>query len=780
MRFDPRRHALGMALTALYGAAFLWPFRGFFPRFSTHLIADHGDTLLLHLHCAWQWLALAEDRASELLRLPTLHPYSSGMAFGEPLLGVALPFAPVHALTGSTAAAFNAAVLASFLLLGVAIFLWARDLFASPTAGLLAAVLVIFNPWRVHFLSALNLLTIHYLLFGLWLIGRWLRRPRLATLLGAALLFHVQLITAAQAAIAGIYLACIWLAVVWVHSRFRWSRARVVQGLVASCLFVGLGLPWLGFFQEAFDATSGLLRTTDMQLFSSPFASMLRRLGGFSELGGLAALGVPALIFAAKRKLLPPGTGADLLGLGCGIVTLFVLARGPYLGPDADPTALPGYYAARYLPLLDLLRAPIRLAALTPVYLALLAGGGLAVVQLLVRHRVAERWAPLWFLVPLVFTWLWPELDRGMASPIFLRPQDRELATELGRLPPESAILSLPLQLNHRGGSAVDERVLIHRRAQIGGFASIVPEVFWNAQRALGQWPEGGHAMAQALGATHLVVPEGWVRRQRVAVDRHGYRVVATVAGHSIVAMPPREEVEPAFELRVPSVAAEDRWLTLSLFQSAPSFHPRGHQELSATWRGPDRETRVPALALFPGVAGPTDPILIHVPTPAGAGRTRLLVDLPLHPIETTVELGRHLTSFDAPIRDASISLASGSRLPASVRADSAFGLEVELEASAGPILLATSIQGLPDRRGATSLAYQFRGGGQTLTARPRQQAVLAGDLAPGDRIRQRWYLMAPRRPGRYDLFVRLTVMGAETNPMPWVRLVTGLRVVPE
>ena len=47
MRFDPRRHALGMALTALYGAAFLWPFRGFFPRFSTHLIADHGDTLLL-------------------------------------------------------------------------------------------------------------------------------------------------------------------------------------------------------------------------------------------------------------------------------------------------------------------------------------------------------------------------------------------------------------------------------------------------------------------------------------------------------------------------------------------------------------------------------------------------------------------------------------------------------------------------------------------------------------------------------------------------------------
>src|SRR5215471_3081341 len=96
---EGRRPGLAAACLGLS----LLPFRVFLPRLSTHLIGDNPDTLLQHLHCAWQWLALSEGRWRDLLRLPTMAPYWSGLAFGEPLVGVTLLFAPVHWLTGSTA-----------------------------------------------------------------------------------------------------------------------------------------------------------------------------------------------------------------------------------------------------------------------------------------------------------------------------------------------------------------------------------------------------------------------------------------------------------------------------------------------------------------------------------------------------------------------------------------------------------------------------------------------------------------------------------------------------
>ena len=769
--------AFPILLGGLYLGLALLPFRVFLARFSTHLIGDRPDTLLQHLHCAWQWLALAEGRFGEILSLPTMYPYRSGLVFGEPLVGVTLPFAAVHALTGSTTAAFNTAVVASFLLLGAATYLWVRDLFESSAAGLLAAVLVIFNPWRVHFLTALNLLTIHYAVFGLWMLGRWLRRPSLALLLGAALCFHVQLVTAAQGAIVGSALALCWVAAVWLRSRLQVRALRVLHGALAMALFVALALPWALFFREAFEAARGLPRTDQMQRFSLPFAQMAELFGVFGPLGMLAAIGAPAVWLAIRGRRLRPGVGTDLLGLALGASALFVVARGPYVGSPTDPTALPGYYVARVLPWLDLFRAPIRLAAFVPLVLAVLAGGGMALFERLLRERLPRRAGALCAAIPLGFTLLWPPLVGAMGAPITARPEDRDLATALRALPSDAVILPLPLDLEP-SGAAVDERVLIHRRSQVGGFASIMPPLFPQVANQMGQWPFDGKEVAQVLGATHLVVPDAWLRRGGSVALREGYQPITSVAGRTVVSVPAHSLPVASLRFRAPATAAAGRWLTLSVSQTEPSLHTRGHEFLAAAWRSGGRQARVEALALLPGIVSPQDPILIHVPTPDAPGRYDLSVDFPSLPIEASIDVRDVQTSADRPIREASIELTAGYAPPDAVRAKLSFRVGVRIEAGPGPILLASSLERLPDRRGETLVVYRYR----SRVAEPSSGAIaqpgLSGDLAPGEAIEQTWYLSAPPHPGRYDLLVRLAARGDAAMPMPWIELMSDLRVV--
>jgi hypothetical protein len=797
MKASARRLVPWALLAAAYAAALVAPFRVFLPRFTTHLIGDHGDALLQHLHCAWQWLALAEGRASELLALPTMHPYRSGFVFGETLLGVTLPLAPLHLLTGSTAATFNTAVVLSFPLLALAVFLWVRELFHSPAAGLLAAILVAFTPWRVHYLSALNVLTVHYAIFGMWLLSRWLVRPALPTLLGAALLFHLQLVTSAQVALAAIYLSCIWLLAVWLGSARGFERRRVGQIAVAASVFLGLGLPWLDFFREAFDATPGLLRTGEMASYSAPFPAMARQLGALGPLGIFSAAGSVALALGYRRGWLSRVSVLSLSGLALGSVALFVVGRGPYLGPETDPTALPGYYAARWLPLLGAVRAPLRLAAMTPVFLAMLAGGGLAMAERWTLEKFSGRWARAWLLFPLLLALLWPALPPGMAAPIAQRPPDRSLAAELARLPASAVILSLPMD-PEPSGAAVDERVLVHRRAQIGGFASIVAEPFRHAMRRLGQWPYDGTEAARALGATHLVVPARWLGPHGAAIAERGYKVVVSVAGRAVLSLPParREAAElryverraavgsatlRGFLLEVPTAAAAGRWLTFSLSPAQWSFDPRAHRSLVARWTGPEGVVEVGAHAFSAGITGPDAPIQIHVPTPESTGPHELIVDHPAGPIEAAVDIRAAPTSLDAAVRDVSITLATGYRTPGSVRAGQPFRVDVSLTVGpAAPILLATSRCDLPERCGEIVLSYQFRRLGRpqglVASAETPPRTALSRDLIPGDGYEQTWYLRPPPLPGRYALFVRLGAHGSDAHTA-WIQLIDALRV---
>jgi hypothetical protein len=216
----------------------------------------------------------------------------------------------------------------------------------------------------------------------------------------------------------------------------------------------------------------------------------------------------------------------------------------------------------------------------------------------------------------------------------------------------------------------------------------------------------------------------------------------------------------------------------LSVYQTEPSLHSRGHEVLAAAWRSGERTLRVDALALFPGIVSPQAPILIHVPAPEAPGRYELGVDFPAFPIEATIAVRDVETSADEPIRDASIELAAGYRAPDALRVKGSFRVAVRIEAGPGPILLASSLVRLPDRLGETLVVYRFRPRTSESASGAIAQPGLSGDLVPGEAIEQTWYLSAPTHPGSYDLLVRLAARGGSGMPMPWIELMRDLRVV--
>jgi hypothetical protein len=780
MHRDSRRWLCSAALAAIYGLAILIPFRVYWPRIETHLIADHGDALLQHLHCAWQWHALAEGRFGELLRLPTLAPFPNGFAFGEPLVGICAPLAPLFALTGSSAAAYNGAVIASFLLLALGVYLWARDLFSSATAGLAAAMLVVFDAWRMHYLSALNVLSVHFATFALWLLGRWIARGGLAHLIGAALSVHVQLVSAAQGAIVASYVAGVWLGVAWLASGLAISRRRLAEGAAALLFFLVLCAPWISFFAPAFAARSGLRSAAELRAYSETYAGMAHEFGILGWRGGLALCGAGALGFALRRGSWPFARAIDLLGISLGAGLLFVLARGPWSGSEHAPTLLPAYYVEQILPGLDLLRAPIRLAAFTPIALALLGAGAFACLE---RSRMLGPRAPawLWRFLPLALSAGWPALDPSMGAPIAERPRERELAERLAELSPSAVILPLPLALSERAGAAVDERVLIHRRRQIGGFASIIPGLFSRAAYSLGSWPRAGNEIARALGATHIVAPEAF-GRDREALDRGGIRALATLSGQTLFELLPRSSRSAPDRAVVPRAAAANRWLTAALFGGAERFDARGYFEVPARWRGSDSsEERVSAFAFIDAVVGPKDPIRLQVPTPTRPGHYELAIDFPGFAIAETLEIEDRSTSLEAPLGALKVALSSELAVPTQVRAGAAFQLDAELTLDSGPILLASSRERVPPRCGEAVVWFGFRDERGEISARlSRERAALAFDLVPGETQRVTWSVPTPTRAGRYDLLVSLSAIGEGGGPAQWVLLLADLDIAPD
>ena len=286
---------------------------------------------------------------------------------------------PVLRATGNLLLGYNLMFLASFVLTGLGTFLLARALTGSTAGASAAAIIAAFNEYRlVYEVAHLHVLSIHWFPFALLALHRYFEtdaRRYLAYAVAALVALNLSSIyyMAYCAPFVVIFAGC-----EMVRWR-RWRTPRVWFELWAAAALVLLAtapflLPYLDVQQRL-----GIVRSAgEVMAYSATLDHYRTALPGLLPaliLGVVAVIGTIAMHDARLRWV----TSISLILL----VLAFWLSLGLTPQAGGQPLGVPGLYRVLYdyVPGYQGLRVPSRFAALLFVFLALLASAGAAVLE---------------------------------------------------------------------------------------------------------------------------------------------------------------------------------------------------------------------------------------------------------------------------------------------------------------------------------------------------------------------------------------------------------------
>ena len=361
----------------------------------TTMAAPFGDPLLNAWILGWDADRLRHG-LSGLWTAPPFYPYPDTLAYSEHLLGIAVPLAPIYWLTGNAVLLYNVALIGSFALAGIGMYLLARDLTGRRDAAVLAALAFMWCPNRAPHVTHLQVLMNGWMPIALWALHRYFATGSRRALAGFAAAFVVQGLSNGYF----LFFLAVPVSIVAIVElvRHRDRLAAHALHLAAAAIVIGLAIAPVAATYLRVKHEQGLSRTRGdaVQFGARPadyvtvshqprlWSRILPIGAGEKELfPGLVvivlALGV---LVPAKRRdgttpaLLPAGVGVPLYA-GIAIVA-FVLSMGPepVLGDGLRFSTGPYDWLAAVVPGFDGLRAPARFAAVVYVALAVLAAYG--------------------------------------------------------------------------------------------------------------------------------------------------------------------------------------------------------------------------------------------------------------------------------------------------------------------------------------------------------------------------------------------------------------------
>jgi hypothetical protein len=375
--------------------------------------SDIGDPLLNAWTLAWDTHALLTYPA-RLFDANIFFPLPNTLAYSEHLLATALLTLPLQGITGEPLIAYNVSLLASFMLSGLGMYLLVAHWTSCRGAAFVAGLAFAFAPYRLAAISHLQLLTVQWLPFSLLAIdrlfetagwpdarGRTVTAGSLVVLFGLLQILSSWYLAVFSAIVIGVYALA---RLVTVTRQARVGRVVVWLmgcGVAIVLLVAPLAAPYLNLLPQlrlarpsemaaSLAARPGdyLAAAPSLRLVG-PLTERFRNSPGFTEEHNLypgLLVGILALLGLATAGYRGPGASRGRLvhSLALAIMLTSALAL-TFAGPHA--------ILARLIPVLSVVRAPVRWMIPATLALAGLAGFGLAWLTQVISEAGRFKWS---------------------------------------------------------------------------------------------------------------------------------------------------------------------------------------------------------------------------------------------------------------------------------------------------------------------------------------------------------------------------------------------------
>jgi hypothetical protein len=284
-----RRHAaFATAAYALIAVVMTWPLAAGITR---DVAWDLGDSVLNMWILAWdceQLRGILQGHYSHLRHFfdaNIFHPAPLTLAYSEHLVPQAIEIFPIYALTRNPILCYNLLFLSTFVLSGLGMFLFARELTGSTAAAFVGGLLFAFAPYRIPQSSHLQVLSSQWMPFAMYGFRRYFEGGRTRALIGATAAAVLQGLSSGYYLL---YFSPFALAYVvwemWRKGRLKDRRtwfALVAAGAVAAVVIAPFVVPYVRASREL-ELSRSLSETTRLSadVYSYVTASTAQRFWG--------------------------------------------------------------------------------------------------------------------------------------------------------------------------------------------------------------------------------------------------------------------------------------------------------------------------------------------------------------------------------------------------------------------------------------------------------------------------------------------------------------------
>ena len=561
----------GLWAAVYYGALTVFMTMPLTLRVFDSMVGEVGDNIYFVWLIGWFRKALFELHVDPFNVWFLNYPQGWSLAYTEITpanLALALPFS----LIGGETFAYNMAMLLTFFLSGLFMFLWVRQLTGRTDAALIAGTLFAFLPYRfAHFrighlnLSGTQWFPLYFMgLFNLFEARRWEWKPVLAGGIGLGLIAltsqYYLFMTLFISAFMGIFYL-LYQARDMLRSQAWWGRLIAMGAASLPLTILGV-LPFFALLGEgglpdrnvslarlySSSPTDFILPSTDHFLWGQWVGSHFNRdlwVEGTFYIGIVAA--ALAVLAWVKRKDLPSprlmplllwtSVFAFILALGIDLhwnnqsVTIpapaFLAER---LGRTELPIPLPSYFLFLYFPFFAKLRAIMRFGFFVPFFISVAAGLGSD--WLLQKFNGKQKLAVTALILGLVIFDFYPG-----AFTDFSKVQPRAVDNWLAQQEDEGAVMQLPFyQLENQ---EVIYGQLIHGKPFVGGFFNAFPpEQYRRIKPAMEGFPSPESvAMLREMKVRYIVVDVkeyGSLTELRASCESLGLKFAGDFEGEAV------------------------------------------------------------------------------------------------------------------------------------------------------------------------------------------------------------------------------------------------------